>query len=211
MSFSLPLLYPILDASFLPVENRFVSLKQLVAGLSDAGVTLLQYRNKLGTDAEILSDAAIIKDAAASRLTLIMNDRADLAVRAGFDGVHVGQEDVSPEIARRIVGPGGIVGISTHNYRQLTAADQMPVDYIAIGPVFATGTKLNPDPVVGLAGVREARAFTTKPLVAIGGITLQNAYQVRESGADAVAVISALFGPNKNSAKISKDFLNALQ
>src|ERR1700761_5868732 len=157
MSFSLPPLYPILDASFFPAENRSEFLSRLISELAEAGVTLLQYRNKLGTDAEILSDAAVIQQAAASRLSLIMNDRADLAVRAGFDGVHVGQEDVSPEIARRVVGPKGIVGISTHNYRQVTAADQMPVDYIAIGPVFATVSKLNPDPVVGLAGVREAR------------------------------------------------------
>jgi thiamine-phosphate pyrophosphorylase len=207
MPFSLPPLYPILDASFLPGENRAEFLRQIVSELGDAGVTLLQYRNKLGSDAEILADAAVIKEAAASRLMLIMNDRADLAMRSGFNGVHVGQEDVSAEIARRLVGADGVVGISTHNHRQLHAAEQMPVDYIAIGPVFATASKLNPDPVVGLAGVREARAFTTKPLVAIGGITLENAASVRDAGADSVAVISALFEAGRNSAKIAKDFL----
>jgi thiamine-phosphate pyrophosphorylase len=208
MSFSLPSLYPILDASFLPAENRAEFLGQLVSGFADAGVTLLQYRNKLGSDAEILSDAAVIEQAAASRLKLIMNDRSDLAVRSGFDGVHIGQEDVSPEIARRIVGPNRVVGVSTHNHRQLAAADQASVDYIAIGPVFATASKLNPDPVVGLAGVREARAFTAKPLVAIGGITLENVQSVIDAGADSVAVISALFGSGEDSAKIAKDFLN---
>lgn len=207
MSFSLPPLYPILDASCFPGENRIEFLHRLVSELADAGVTLLQYRNKLGGDAEALADAAAIRQAAASRLTLIMNDRADLAVRAGFDGVHVGQEDVSAEIARRLIGANGVVGISTHNYRQLQAADRLPVDYIAIGPVFATTSKLNPDPVVGLAGVREARAFIARPLVAIGGITPENAASVLDAGADSVAMISAIFGPGKDSAKIAKDFL----
>jgi thiamine-phosphate pyrophosphorylase len=211
MPFSLPALYPILDASLAPVDRREEFLKQLVSGLANAGVTLLQYRNKLGGDAAILSDAAMIKDAGASRLMLIMNDRADLAVRAGFDGVHLGQEDVSPDVARKLVGSNRVIGISTHNHRQLAAAEQMPVDYIAIGPVFSTVSKLNPDPVVGLGGVREARAFTTKPLVAIGGITMENARTVLDAGADSVAVISALFGPGRDSAAIAKDFLYTLQ
>ncbi len=129
-------------------------------------------------------------------------------MRASFDGVHVGQEDISPTLARSIVGPNRMVGVSTHNRAQLEIADKQPVDYIAIGPVFATASKENPDPEVGLDGVREARAVTDKPLVAIGGITLENAADVLAAGADSVAVISALFGPDKDSAKIAKSFLH---
>ena len=139
-----------------------------------------------------------------------MNDRADLCLAAGFDGVHLGQDDLPPEDARKILGsaqPGppsragfardGVVkplwmGVSTHNPEQLRRADQTGADYLAIGPVFATGSKANPDPVVGLDGVRAARALTRKPLVAIGGITRSNARAVIEAGADAVAVISDL-------------------
>jgi thiamine-phosphate pyrophosphorylase len=202
-----PPLYPILDASFLPSENRAGFLTRLISELADAGVTLLQYRNKQGGDSEVLADAAVMRQAAAHAVRLIMNDSPELAVRAGFDGVHVGQEDLSPVEARRIAGPERIVGVSTHNRAQLERAAAQPVDYIAIGPVFATASKENPDPVVGLEGVREARRLTTKPLVAIGGITLENAGQVLEAGADSVAVISALFGLGKDSAKIAKDFL----
>jgi thiamine-phosphate pyrophosphorylase len=136
-----------------------------------------------------------------------MNDSPELAVRAEFDGVHIGQQDATPAEARAIVGPDRIVGVSTHSRAQLEDAARQPVDYIAIGPVFATATKENPDPVVGLDGVREARALTNKPLVAIGGITLENASAVLDAGADSVAVISALFGQGRNSAEIARDFL----
>jgi thiamine-phosphate pyrophosphorylase len=211
MPVQLPPLYPILDTSFLPVQGRDAFLTQLVLQLVGAGVTLLQYRNKQGSDEQILADAAVMKLAAQGQLRLIMNDRPDLAVRASLDGVHVGQQDISPTEARRIVGGERIVGVSTHNRAQLENAAGQPVDYIAIGPVFATASKSNPDPVVGLEGVRKARRLTTKPLVAIGGITLENAQQVLEAGADSVAVISAMFGPDKDSAKIAKDFLRLLR
>ncbi|HYK36179.1 thiamine phosphate synthase [Alloacidobacterium sp.] len=206
MAFLLPPLYPIMDASFLPSFERGAYLMRVVCELEDAGVTLLQYRNKHSIE-EIPHDAVIIRGGATSAVTLIMNDHPELAVNAGFDGVHVGQGDVSPGSAREIVGPDRIVGISTHNLGQLKAADLMPVDYIAFGPVFATTSKLNSDPVVGLDGVCEARSLTSKPLVAIGGITLENARAVRKAGADSVAVISAMFGPDENPVKIAKDFL----
>lgn len=207
MLFSFPSLYPILDASLLPVFERGAYLTHVICDLESAGVTLLQYRNKQGDEAEILCDAAVIRKAATSALKLIMNDHPELAVRAEFDGVHVGQADISPIEARRIVGAGRIVGVSTHSRAQLEAADKLSVDYIAIGPVFTTSSKLNPDPVVGLEGVREARPLTSKPLVAIGGITLENARSVRAAGADSVAVITAMFGPGKDPAEIAKDFL----
>lgn len=207
MTFTLPSLYPILDASLVPAFERGAYLMSVVGELEEAGVTLLQYRNKQGSREDILSDAGFMRQAATKKLRLIMNDHPELAVRAEFDGVHVGQGDLSPVEARRIVGAEGIVGVSTHNRAQLEAAVLQPVDYVAIGPVFATASKLNHDPVVGLDGVREARALTDKPLVAIGGITLENARTVLDAGADSVAVISALFGPEKDAMKIAREFL----
>jgi len=202
-----PLLYPILDAAFLAVEDRAAFLGRLTRDLARAGVEVLQYRNKTGTEAEILADAHVMRKAAGSELLLILNDWPEQAAAAGFDGVHVGQTDLSPAEARGIVGPGKIVGVSTHNEAQLRAADREPVDYIAIGPVFATATKANPDPVVGLDGVRLARSLTRKTLVAIGGITLENAAAVRQAGADSIAVISAIFAPGRDAAKSAEDFL----
>jgi thiamine-phosphate pyrophosphorylase len=201
-----PPLYPILDASCLPVEARELSLRNLASGLLEAGVTLLQYRNKQGSDREQLEDAKILREILPSgRVQLIFNDRADLAVLVNFDGVHLGQTDLSPQGARRVVGDSCYVGISTHNEDQLRKAIVEPVDYVAIGPVFATSSKQNPDPVVGLQGVKMARSFTTKPLVAIGGIDLNNAKSVLESGADSVAVISAIFS-SPEPPQIVRDF-----
>ena len=210
MSFSLPQLYPILDASFLPDFERGIYLARVVCDLESAGVTLLQYRNKQGSEEDILADAERMRKAATHKLKLIMNDHPELAVRAKFDGVHVGQQDLSPVEARRIVGDGLIVGVSTHNHAQLETADSMPVDYIAFGPVYATASKLNPEPVVGLDGVREARSLTHKPLVAIGGITVENAAAVLAAGANSVAMISALFVPGREPAEVAKAFFAAL-
>lgn len=191
-----PSLYPILDAGILSAgpEARRGELLRLTRRVVDAGVTILQYRNKTGSDEEILEDARWVRDGAGPDPTLILNDRVDLVARAGFDGAHVGQGDMAPAEARRILGPLRVLGVSTHNPKQLALADQAPVDYIAIGPVFATASKENPDPEVGLEGVRVARRLTAKPLVAIGGIGLGNVRAVIEAGAESVAVISAVFG-----------------
>jgi thiamine-phosphate pyrophosphorylase len=185
----LPRLYPILDASCF-AEDR--ALFHFAEELFTAGMTLLQYRNKQGSARQMLSHARELRRMAGAAVKLIMNDRADLCLAAGFDGVHVGQDDLPPDAVRRIVSNGLWVGVSTHNPEQLRAIEQTDADYVAIGPVFATSSKLNPDPVVGLEGVRAARAITRKPLVAIGGITRANARSVIEAGADAVAVISDL-------------------
>ncbi len=138
---------------------------------------------------------------ASPSVKLIMNDRADLCLAAAFDGLHVGQDDLSPEAARKIIGPARILGVSTHNPEQLSEATKTSADYLAIGPVFATTSKSNPDPVVGLAGVRRSRELTSKPLVAIGGITPANARSVVDAGADTVAVISALLPNPRKSAE----------
>lgn len=203
-------LYPIFDSSLLPTQSRAAYLQRLGGELIDAGATLLQYRNKRGSDREILDDSKILRSAMPQgKCTLILNDRADLCMLAGFDGVHVGQADISAESARRIVGKEKIVGISTHNEDQLRTAALLPVDYIAIGPVFSTGSKADADPVVGLDGVRRARALTNNRLVAIGGITLENCLEVRKAGADSVALISGVFqSPSgEQPAKVVRDFL----
>jgi thiamine-phosphate pyrophosphorylase len=137
-----------------------------------------------------------------------MNDRADLCLAADFDGVHVGQEDLSPESVRVIIGPDRWLGVSTHNPEQLREADLTSADYLAIGPVFTTSSKQKPDPIIGLEGVRLARALTRKPLVAIGGVTRQNAASVIEAGADSVAVISDLLREPRKSAE---EFLRILR
>ncbi|HTK95232.1 MAG TPA: thiamine phosphate synthase [Terriglobales bacterium] len=188
----LPRLYPILDAgAFARESDPAAALARFAGHLVAGGATVLQYRNKQGIAPQMLSQARELRRAV-PRATLLMNDRADLCLAADFDGVHVGQEDLSPAGARLVVGNERWVGVSTHNPAQLAAAAGSDADYVAIGPVFATSTKTDPDPVVGLEGVRRARAATNKPLVAIGGITRANCRAVMDAGADAVAVISDL-------------------
>jgi len=221
----LPCLYAILDAACFPQADIMFAAAEELAG---AGVTLLQYRNKSGNARRMLEEARELKRLVGSRVRLIMNDRADLCVAADFDGLHLGQDDLSPGAARMIIGDspsaakaassGGplaarverrtrCLGVSTHNPEQLAVADKTSADYLAIGPVFGTSSKENPDPVVGLEGVRRARELTRKPLVAIGGITRANARSVIEAGADAVAVISDLIREPRKSAE---EFLRVL-
>ena len=203
-------LYPILDAGVLAANG--IALTDVAHQLRSAGVTLLQYRDKSAGPQTILRNAATAAEAfAGSGATLVMNDRADLAALAGWDGVHVGQGDLPPEDARIVLGAGKIIGVSTHTEAEVIAADAGAADYVAIGPVFATGTKLNAEPVVGLAGMRRARALTRKPLVAIGGITRENARSVIDAGADSVAVISGLFVPGESVEKVARDFLEILR
>jgi thiamine-phosphate pyrophosphorylase len=188
----LPRLYPILDAEmFAREKDPAHALARFAEQLAAGGATVVQYRNKQGSATEMLSHARELRWAVPN-VQLIMNDRGDLCQAAGFDGVHVGQQDLSPAGARMVVGKERWVGVSTHNAQQLAAAAATDADYVAIGPVFATASKENPDPVVGLEGLRQARAATKKPLVAIGGITRANCREVIAAGADSVAVISDL-------------------
>jgi thiamine-phosphate pyrophosphorylase len=191
-------LYCILDSSNFPdTEALCLFASEVVAG----GVTLLQYRNKTDDARQMLAQARELKRILGSSVTLIMNDRADLCLAAGFDGVHVGQDDLSPAGVRAVIGNRRWIGISTHNPEQLAEADKTTANYLAIGPVFSTLSKANPDPVIGLDGVRRVRALTRKPLVAIGGITRGNCRSVIEAGADAVAVISDLIREPRKSAE----------
>lgn len=203
-------LYAIVDAQLL--AKRGVELEAFAKKLRASGVVLVQYRDKLGSPQDVLRAAAVLREVFAGiDCKLIMNDRSDLAVLAGFDGVHVGQEDLLPEDARRLIGAPRRVGVSTHTDKQVRAADLSCADYVAIGPVFATGTKADAEQVVGLEGVRRARALTTKPLVAIGGITRANARSVIDAGADSVAVISGLFAEGESAEKVARDFLELLR
>ena len=156
----------------------------------------------------MLEQARELKQHLGGAVRLIMNDRADLCLAAAFDGVHVGQDDLTPESVRQIIGSDRWLGVSTHNPEQLQDADSTSADYLAIGPVFATSSKENPDPVVGLEGVRRARSLTRKPLVAIGGINRTNAASVIEVGADSVAVISDLI---RAPGKSAEEFLRILR
>jgi thiamine-phosphate pyrophosphorylase len=221
----LPRLYAILDAPGLPdADAMFKAAEELVA----AGCRLIQYRNKKDSAGDMLKQARELRRLfprdESSRVSakqpdpghpsleksvrLIMNDRADLCLAADFDGVHVGQEDLSAEAVRAIIGPDRWLGLSTHNPEQLRHADLTSADYLAIGPVFATASKQNPDPVVGLEGVRLARGLTRKPLVAIGGITRSNAAAVIAAGADSVAVISDL---SRDPRKSAEEFFRILR
>jgi thiamine-phosphate pyrophosphorylase len=246
-----PKLYAIVDRATL--DTRGVGVREFARELRDGGVRLVQYRDKDNGPQEILRGANAIDEAFEGvEVTRIMNDRADLVVLAGWDGVHVGQGDMGVEAARRVLADRGkmqgslhsglrppvemtgvvgrIVGVSTHNEEQVRVAveprsqerdpsaalragsghrDLRP-DYVAVGPVFATVSKENPEPVVGLDFVRRVRALTELPIVAIGGITLGNARSVIEAGADAVAVIGGLFVEGRTVREVARDFLEVL-
>jgi|SRR5271167_578519 len=205
----LPKLYAILDvACFAPPLRTTTSIVEYACELAAGGVTLLQYRNKVGKTREMLIHAREIHSALGDDVTLIMNDRADICIAADYAGVHVGQDDLSPQGARRVIGGNRILGVSSHNFEQLQEADAGPADYIAYGPVFATSSKRQHyDPLVGIEGIRAARAGTGKPLVAIGGITRANARSVVEAGADSVAVISDLLS---SPTKVAEEFLRIM-
>ena len=195
----LPKIYPILDSSTIPGMGRLAFLDRLGRSLADAGVRLLEYRNKGGTDAEVFADAQVLRAALATgQVWLIMDDRVDVALAAGFDGVHVDVGDLPPAQARRlmeIAGQGRIVGTSASSDQDLLNALAESVDYVAFGPVFPTTTKQTSAVPIGVEGVRRFRQIAgPKPvLVAAAGITLETAPDVLAAGADAVAVSAALF------------------
>lgn len=184
MRLVLPKLYVILDAALLTTPERDCAQQ-----LAEAGVRLLQYRNKKAPARELLRVSHELAELLLPRgVSFIVNDRPDVAFLSSASGVHVGQEDLGVEQARAVAGPGRWVGVSTHNLTQFRAAVATSADYIAVGPIFSTSTKANPDPVVGAEFIRRVRPLTDKAIVAIGGITLGRAAGVIEAGADAVAV-----------------------
>ena len=186
----LPRLYVILDAALVTVPEIECAEK-----LAAAGVQLVQYRNKRASARELFESSKRLSSLLIPQgVTFLVNDRADVAAAAGASGVHVGQEDLRVEAARSVIGTEKLLGISTHNLEQFKDAAASSADYIAVGPIFATGTKSNPDPVVGTQFIRKVRPITDKPIVAIGGVTLERAPEIIESGADSVAVIGDILG-----------------
>jgi thiamine-phosphate pyrophosphorylase len=206
MRLVLPRLYVILDAALLTSPDTDCGQK-----LADAGVRLLQYRNKNASSRELFDGSKRLASLLVPQgVAFFVNDRADVAALAGASGVHVGQEDLGVEEARSVIGAGKLVGISTHNLEQFERAAATSADYVAVGPVFATSTKSNPDPVVGTGFLRQARQLTDKPIVAIGGITLERAAEAIGAGADSVAVISdILLAPDP--AKRARQFIERLE
>lgn len=207
---NLPRLYPILDRSLVSLDEERTAIITLWL---NSGVTLLQYRNKSNNARQALSDAReIVRLAYAhdqrNHIKLIMNDRADLCLASHFDGVHLGQDDLTSAAARVVVGEQKLIGVSCHNESQIETASTTDVEYLAIGPIFATTTKVNPDPVVGLARLAAIRKLTNKPLVAIGGIDRSNCRAVIDAGADSVAVIRDLL---QDPIKSIADFQSILR
>ena len=204
----LPRFYPILDTGV--ALRRGVEPMDAARQILDAGARILQFRHKgfLAREAFAWLEQ-IAKLARAADATLVVNDRADLANLFGA-ALHLGQDDLLPSIARRVVGPETMVGYSTHNEAQLRAACDEPADYLALGPIFGTATKEHPDPTVGLNELRRLRPLSNRPLVAIGGITRANAQQVIDAGADSVAVIGDLFPEDGNIRARTQDWLRLL-
>jgi len=203
---------PAIHGLYAIIDTNLVSSPAAAAeSLLRAGVRLLQYRHK-GPFGRVQWEqcchmAELAREHAAC---FIVNDRTDIAALCGASGVHLGQDDLPPEKARLLLGPGAIIGLSTHSLEQARAADAQPVDYLAIGPVFPTASKERPDPAVGLEAVRFVRAISSKPIVAIGGITLHNARNVIGAGADAIAVISGLLAVPDIETR-AREFLEELK
>ena len=207
MSFLFPKIYPILDASTIPAEGRAVYLQRLGASLADAGVTLLEYRNKTGSDAELLEDAEALRSAMrGENIKLILDDRADLVDQTGFDGVHVDAGDVTPAEARRLLGPERIVGTFGGSDKLLPGILEEPVNYFAIGPVYPTTTKQTRTTPIGLEGVSRLRiaAGPDRVLTAAAGITLETAPLVLAAGATTVAVSAAMFRAKDPAAEFRR-------
>jgi thiamine-phosphate pyrophosphorylase len=189
----IPAFYPIIDTQVLAQAG--LAPMEMARALARAQVSLVQFRHKGVYTREILAQAEEVgRIVRQSGSRYIINDRADIALMLAADGVHVGQDDLPPAKVRKLIGEGMILGFSTHNEQQLRDGDREPVDYLALGPIFGTPSKQNPDPVVGTAELASLRAFTEKPLVAIGGITRANAREVLAAGASSLAVISDAVG-----------------
>jgi thiamine-phosphate pyrophosphorylase len=207
MRLVLPRLYVILDAALLPSDKSEV---EMAASLAEAGVRLLQYRNKAAAARELFDKSQALAEELGPRgVALIVNDRPDVAAATGARGVHVGQDDLEVKGARRVIGGEKWVGVSTHNRDQFREAAKTSADYVAVGPIFATASKANPDPVVGLDVLRQVRRLTDKPIVAIGGIALEQAAEVMEAGADSIAVISGILRAADPAAR-ARQYLEVL-
>jgi thiamine-phosphate pyrophosphorylase len=207
MGFSIPRLYALIDPARVGGRLPAVVARELFS----AGVRLIQFRDKRASSRQLYETCVELKELLrGSGCRLVVNDRADVARATEADGVHLGQDDLPVEMARRVLAPDQWIGCSTHSVEQVVEADRSTADYIAFGPIFPTASKENPDPVVGLEGLRAARRATRKPLVAIGGITLQNAPEVLAAGADSLAVLGDLLNA-PDVRERAREFLNLLE
>jgi thiamine-phosphate pyrophosphorylase len=206
MRLVLPRLYVILDSALLTIP-----VHDCAQELADAGVRLLQYRNKTAPARELLNYSRSLASLLIPLgVSFIVNDRPDVAVLAGATGIHVGQDDLEVEQTRGLVGEERVLGVSTHNTEQFREAADTSADYLAVGPVFATASKANPDPVTGTEFIRQVRDLSDKPIVAIGGITLDNAASVIRAGANCVAVLSDILrAPDRGQR--AKQYLETLE
>lgn len=196
MPFTFPKIYPILDSSYVPFEDRAAFLRKLGESLTDAGVTLCEYRNKTGDEAQILADARILRSAMPpQRVKLILDDRIDLVQQIEFDGVHVDDGDATPAEARQLLGARFIIGTFGGSDALIPGILRSPADYLSIGPIYQTRTKQTSKAPIGLAGIRNLReqAGPDPVLVAVAGIALSTAADALEAGANVVAVSEALF------------------
>ncbi len=204
----LPRIYPILDTESL--DRRGISLETAAAAFLDGGAGILQIRHKQHWARAIFEAARVVaRLCREAGVPLIVDDRADFAMLLEA-GLHVGQDDLTPRDARRLMGAEAVIGYSSHNVNQLCAAGGEPVDYVALGPIFATDSKRNADPVTGLEELRRCRPLIEKPLVAIGGITQENALEVLRAGADSVAVIGGLL-PEAGTAQALRERMEQWQ
>ena len=204
MKFLLPKIYPITDVSITKLSH-LDQVKELIKG----GATLIQLREKYASPRKFYESAKEVTDYTRnSEIKIIINDRVDIAIAVRADGVHLGQDDLPPEHARTILGENAIIGFSTHNIEQAIAASKLPLDYIAIGPIYQTKSKENPDPIVGIEGLKTVRqAIGDFPIVAIGGINAESAQTVWQNGADSIALISSLLTPSEKISENTKSFL----
>jgi thiamine-phosphate pyrophosphorylase len=204
MRLALPKIYPITDRQLSGLSHA-----EQVQRLVDGGATFIQMREKQLPPSDFLHEAEVALNVAESnRVTLIINDRVDIAMAIGARGVHLGQEDIPAEAARRLVKDDALIGLSTHTQQQMEAAVRLPIDYVAFGPIFTTRSKADHDPTVGLEQLRAVRKIAADfPLVAIGGITAAHVQSVLEAGADSVAVISSVVG---EPAKIEQNMRRML-
>jgi thiamine-phosphate pyrophosphorylase len=205
MRLTLPKIYPITDRQLSGLSHT-----EQVQRLIDGGATFIQLREKHLPPLDLLRDAeAASKVAGNNRVTLIINDRVDIAMAISARGVHLGQDDLPVEAARRLVQDDTLIGFSTHTQQQIETAVRLPIDYVAFGPVFTTSTKQDHDPTVGLEQLHAVRNIASDlPLVAIGGITTANVQAVLEAGADSVAVIASVVGER---SKIERNMRRMLE
>jgi thiamine-phosphate pyrophosphorylase len=205
-AFVLPRFYPILDTE--ACARCGMKPAEAASELLEAGVRILQFRHKGFFSRQIFAEIEQIANLCAqAKAIFVVNDRADLAAILGA-ALHLGQDDLTPSAARLVTGERTLIGYSTHNEQQLREADLEPADYLAIGPIFSTGSKQNPDPVVGIPHLAKLRAITNKPLVAIGGIALANAASAFDAGADSVAVIGDIFAAGTSLRSRAEQWLS---